>query len=146
MRIIIGDNYERFVLTIDCGDKPFSVFFVSENLYYNMSLDKQKLEFFENTFTDYGEKFNSGERILEIEINSEEERYELSYLFIRQGFKIRQPKEIDWFPGEYSIKRVYTTEKDLNLVPDGFGRLYPYCNKFYLYLRKKRHKEIYGFS
>ena len=77
MKIIEGN---RFILEVD-SNKPFSIFGVSDILYYNSSLDEQIIELFENTPTDFGDKINSGERIIKIDINSEEERYELSYLF-----------------------------------------------------------------
>lgn len=139
----------RFILEVDSKEnEKFSVFRVSDILYYNSSIRDQELEFFEHTPTDQGNKFNSGERKLEIRVNSEEERYELSYLFIREGFKIRQ-QEITWVSGEHREKRVYITENDLNKNSDpGFFKegLGPHYNRFTVYLRKKRSSQIYKFS
>lgn len=148
MKIIEGDNYDRFILTVDCGDKPFSIFRVSDILYYNATLEKQIQEFFENTPTDYGDKFNSGERILKISVNSEEERYELSYLFIKEGFKIRHQ--------EYSYldkyQRVYRVENDFkadgNSDPDNICseiNIRPHYDRFSLYLRRKDTKKFLDF-
>jgi hypothetical protein len=134
MRTIEG---ERFILDIECKDNErFSVFGVSDILYYNATLREQTLELFEHTPTSQGNKFNSGERKLDIEINSEEERYELSYLFIKAGFKIRQPEELYLNLGCYWYRRLYFTQ-DYNFKT-GFGaRVYSHMNHFTLYLRKK---------
>lgn len=135
----------RFILEIDSKEnEKFSVFRVSDMLYYNASIRDQELEFFEHTPTDQGNKFNSGERKLEIRVNSEEERYELSYLFIREGFKIRK-EELTWLPESYRTKRKYITEDyfDGKTDPDTIGSvLNSYFNKFTLYLRKK---EVFKF-
>lgn len=40
------------------SNKPFSIFGVSDILYYNSSLDEQTIELFENTPTDFGDKIN----------------------------------------------------------------------------------------
>lgn len=46
-----------FILEID-SNKPFSIFDVSDILYYNSSLDEQTIELFENTPTDFRDKIN----------------------------------------------------------------------------------------
>ena len=136
MKIIKGF---RFILEINSKEnEKFSVFRVSDILYYNSSLRDQELELFEHTPYEDGDKFNSGERKIEIRINSEEERYQLSYLFIKEGFKIRN-QEIDWDTGHLT-KRVYVTENnfDKNSDPCFYKRcLGPHYNRFFLYLRKK---------
>ena len=54
MKIIEGN---RFILEVD-SNKPFSIFGVSDILYYNSSLEEQIIELFENTPTDFGDKIN----------------------------------------------------------------------------------------
>ena len=128
---------ERFILDIECKDNErFSVFGVSDILYYNATLREQTLELFEHTPYEDEDKFNSGERKVEIGVNSEEERYELSYLFVKAGFKIRQPKELYLDLGYYQYKRLYFTE-DYNFKTGFAAHVYPHMNHFTLYLRKK---------
>lgn len=129
---------ERFILEVESnGDEKFSVFGVSDILYYNASIQRQAQEFFEDTPYEDGNKFNSGERKLKIEVNSEEEKCELSYLFIREGFKIRpQSEEIYWDAECYHYKRRYFTKK-YKFRASLSGYLFPYTNEFILYLRKK---------
>lgn len=137
MKIIEGN---RFILEVDSKEnEKFSIFRVSDILYYNSSLRDQVLEFFEHT--PYRDKFNSGERKLEISINSEEERYELSYLFIKEGFKIRNQKT-EWTPWCYQVKRKYISssyfDSEKKSRPTTIGSiLNPYNNVIVLYLRKK---------
>lgn len=145
MKIIEGN---RFILEVD-SNKPFSIFGVSDILYYNSSLDEQIIELFENTPTDFGDKINSGERIIMIRTNSEEERYELSYLFIHEGFKIRSPQKIIWCE-EYEYKRKYFTEESLNkyeeLYPESFISFFNlYLNEFKVYLKKRDTKKFLNF-
>ena len=134
MRTIEG---ERFIIDVECKDKEkFSVFEVSDILYYNATLRDQTLELFEHTPYEDGDKFNSGERKLEIGVNSEEERYELSYLFVKAGFKIRQSEELYLDLGCYWYRRSYFT-KDYNFDTDFGAHICPAMNHFTLYLRKK---------
>lgn len=137
---------ERFILEVESNkDEKFSVFGVSDILYYNASIKRQTQEFFEDTPYEDGSKFNSGERKLKIEVNSEEERCELSYLFIREGFKIRQqPEEINWYYKEYQYKRRYFTKK-YKFISNCSGELFPYGNYFTLYLRKKEVPKFINF-
>ena len=132
MKIIKGF---RFILEIDNKEnKKFSVFGVSDIMYYNAPISKQVEEFFEDTPYEDGDKFNSGERKLKIKVNSEEEKNQLSYLFIREGFKIRS--KVSEYYEEYQYRRRYFTE-NYKFSPSLFGDLFPYGNYFTLYLRKK---------
>lgn len=142
MKIIEGN---RFILEVD-SNKPFSIFGVSDILYYNSSLDEQIIELFENTPTDFGDKINSVERIIKIDINSEEERYELSYLFIHEGFKIRNQEYLRH--KNYKIKRVYLDENYFTEEIDPFSNtnyLNPSYNSFSVYLKKNDIKKFLDF-
>lgn len=142
MKIIEGD---RFILEVD-SNKSFSIFGVSDILYYNSSLDEQIIELFENTPTDFGDKINSGERIIKIEINSEEERHELSYLFINEGFKIRNQEYLRH--ENYKTKRVYLDENYFTEEIDPFSNtnyLNPSYNSFSIYLKRRDVKKFLDF-
>lgn len=128
----------RFIITVD-KNKPFSIFRINDTLYFNATLREQEIEFFENTFTDYGDRPSPGERKLSIGVNSEEERLHLASLFIGQGFKVRM-EEVFWNPGCYTTQRKYMTENDITTEtsPDHYESFFmPGSNQFNVYLRRK---------
>lgn len=86
-------KYDEIVLLT--GNEPFSVFACTqEDLFrYDVSEKRQESLLFSKEEKYFGESDrtplrNQGERILEFFTNSKEEKYELLYLFRKEGFKV----------------------------------------------------------
>lgn len=140
MKKFEGDRYVLEVLAED--SEKFSIFRITNGLYYNSSLREQDIEWFSNSGE---EKYNQGMTKVWIEVNSEEEKYHLASLFFGQGFKVKFENQV-WNTSNYRLKRRWFTPEELDINPYCLNSpLHPWANRLYVYLSRKSLKSFLDF-